>query len=92
MTQNNYKRFNISDTIVALADQAEAAVSGAFSGIEKVREYNQLKVIAAMQSQRLSDTHFSGTTGYGYNDRGREVLDAFMPRPSEQRTPLCATA
>jgi cystathionine beta-lyase family protein involved in aluminum resistance len=76
MTQNSYTRFNISDDIVALADQAEAAVSSAFSGIEKVREFNQLKVIEAMQSQRLSDTHFSGTTGYGYNDRGREVLDA----------------
>ena len=36
---------------------------------------NQLKVIAAMQKNRVSDIHFSGTTGYGYNDLGRETLE-----------------
>lgn len=80
MIQNNYQRFGISDAVVALARQTEAAVAGAFSGIESVREFNQLKVIEAMQLERLSDTHFSGSTGYGYNDRGREVLDAVYAR------------
>ncbi|MCR8842837.1 methionine gamma-lyase family protein [Paenibacillus sp. SC116] len=44
-------------------------------GIEKIAERNQWKVIQAFQKHRVSDYHFAGSTGYGYNDRGREVLD-----------------
>ena len=38
-------------------------------------EYNQMKVIGAMQKARVSDIHFAATTGYGYNDLGRDVLE-----------------
>ncbi len=53
----------------------EQAVSGRFAVLEQIREVNQLKVIAAMQEHRVSDSHFGGSTGYGYDDRGREVLE-----------------
>ena len=43
--------------------------------MDETAEFNQLKVISAMQQNRLSDIHFSGTTGYGYNDLGRETLE-----------------
>jgi cystathionine beta-lyase family protein involved in aluminum resistance len=43
--------------------------------IERVVEQNQLKVLKAFQKHKLSDFHFAGSTGYGYNDRGRELID-----------------
>ena len=74
--RNNFNEFNISPSIINKVKEAEEAVKKSFSHIESIREQNQLKVIRAMQMEKLSDTHFSGTTGYGYNDRGREILDA----------------
>lgn len=71
-----YGEFGIKDSILELAKDTEEAVKEAFGRIEAVREINQLRVIKALQRERLSDTHFSGTTGYGYNDRGREILEA----------------
>jgi len=67
--------FGISEAIIKIAREAENEVEGIFKDIEAVREINQYKVISAMQEHRLSDTHFGGTTGYGYNDKGREALD-----------------
>ena len=72
---NGYGRFGISPDLVERASRIEEAVSGEFARMHRIREENQLKVIAAMQRHRVSDTHFSGSTGYGYNDRGREVLE-----------------
>jgi cystathionine beta-lyase family protein involved in aluminum resistance len=68
--------FGIDEDIIKIADTAEKEIEDIFKGINSIREFNQYKVIKAMQDNRLSDTHFSGTTGYGYGDRGREVLDA----------------
>ncbi len=73
--RNYYNFFEIDSDIIELAERAEETVKTSFYNIDKVKEQNQLKVIRAMQLERLSDTHFSGTTGYGYNDRGREILD-----------------
>ncbi|MGE5614150.1 MAG: aminotransferase class I/II-fold pyridoxal phosphate-dependent enzyme [Bacillota bacterium] len=67
--------FGIDRAIAGMAHEAEDSVREIFKKIDSVREINQYKVIAAMQEHGLSDSHFSGTTGYGYNDRGREVLD-----------------
>jgi len=50
-------------------------ITPVFDRIDSVREYNQYKVIKAMQNNKLSDSHFVGTTGYGYDDKGRDVLD-----------------
>jgi cystathionine beta-lyase family protein involved in aluminum resistance len=71
-----YEKFGISDMLVEKAKQVEIDIQPAFIRINDVKEHNQLKVIAAMQAHKVSDTHFSGSTGYGYNDRGREVLEA----------------
>ncbi|MFT4144312.1 MAG: methionine gamma-lyase family protein, partial [Mobilitalea sp.] len=46
-----------------------------FEVIDRVAEVNQLKVLKAMQDNRLSDVHFAATTGYGYNDMGRDTLE-----------------
>ena len=55
--------------------EMEAALKERFEEIDGTAEYNQLKVIKAMQENRVSDIHFAGTTGYGYNDLGRDTLE-----------------
>ena len=64
-----------SDLTEEKALQAEARVSGEFSRIAAVAARNQRKVIFAMRDARVSDVHFAGSTGYGYNDSGRETLE-----------------
>lgn len=58
-----------------LVEQTELEIRQAFLDIERISEQNQWKVIEAFQNHKVSDFHFAGSTGYGYNDRGREVLD-----------------
>ncbi len=77
-TYHNFlkKSFGIDETIIRIVQSAENEIKDVFKEIELTKEINQYKVIAAMQEHNLSDTHFNGTTGYGYDDRGREILDA----------------
>lgn len=76
-SQNLIKNeFGISDSIIKISNMVEKEIEEIISDIDSIKEYNQIKVIKAMQNNNLSDSHFSGTTGYGYDDRGREVLDA----------------
>lgn len=70
------QNFEVEDRVLELAQEAEKDARKVFEGIENTRQLNQLKVIKAMQDNKLSDSHFNGTTGYGYDDRGREVLDS----------------
>ena len=58
-----------------LAREAEALTEAQMRRIDRIVEHNQEKVIRAFQKYRVSDYHFAGSTGYGYNDRGRETLD-----------------
>ncbi|WP_445670191.1 methionine gamma-lyase family protein [Paenibacillus sp. PL2-23] len=53
----------------------EEKAQGAFRRIDGIAERNQWKVIEAFKRHQVSDFHFAGSTGYGYNDRGREILD-----------------
>jgi len=70
------REFGISESIINISDLAEKEIEEILQGIDYVQQFNQLKVIKAMQKNNVSDSHFAGTTGYGYDDRGREVLDA----------------
>ncbi|NOU85971.1 hypothetical protein GC102_09305 [Paenibacillus sp. LMG 31460] len=63
------------DKVMALMESAERQIESAFRQIEKTIDLNQWKVISAFQKHKVSDYHFASSTGYGYNDRGREVLD-----------------
>lgn len=63
------------DKVIALMESAERQIESAFRQIEKTIDLNQWKVISAFQKHKVSDYHFASSTGYGYNDRGREVLD-----------------
>ncbi|WP_106767788.1 aminotransferase class I/II-fold pyridoxal phosphate-dependent enzyme [Paenibacillus faecalis] len=64
-----------SQDILELSVKAEKKVEEKIREIDRIVDYNQWKVIEAFQRSKVSDFHFAGSTGYGYNDRGREVLD-----------------
>lgn len=57
------------------AETAQNLCRPVFEKIEKVTQYNSMKVLAAFTQNKVSESHFAGSTGYGYDDRGREVLD-----------------
>ncbi|MCD7770488.1 MAG: methionine gamma-lyase family protein [Oscillospiraceae bacterium] len=67
--------FNIDERILKLADEAEAQCSEAFKRIDKIAEYNGMKVLSAFIKNNVSETCLHGTTGYGYDDVGRDTLD-----------------
>ncbi len=69
------ENYGISDEIINMAEKAEAELKPKFDKADSITEYNQYKVLNAMQKNRLSDVHFAGTTGYGYNDLGRDTLE-----------------
>ena len=65
----------ISERVRLLAEQAEAALSEQFSRIDSIAEYNTHRVLAAFREHRVAESYFAGTTGYGYDDLGRDQLD-----------------
>ena len=66
---------DIRPEVFELAAQAEAELSEQFKRIDRIAMANTLKVMAAFQDNKVSDSCFAGTSGYGYGDIGREVLD-----------------
>ncbi|MBQ8397722.1 MAG: methionine gamma-lyase family protein [Clostridia bacterium] len=65
-----------SPKLIALAAEAEQALAGHFARIDATAFTNSSRVLDAFREHRVSDAHFAGTSGYGYDDRGRETLDA----------------
>jgi len=70
--------FDINPKLEALSAQALQTIAPRFAEIERITEHNQQKVLAAFLKHRVSESHFIESTGYGYGDRGREVLEAVM--------------
>ena len=70
-----YRNLGISDKIYDYSNDILEGLKERFDNIDKNAEYNQLKVINAMQKNRVAEMHLSGTTGYGYNDSGRDTLE-----------------
>lgn len=71
-----YDTLGISGEVVLFGKSIEASLKERFATIDDTVEYNQLKVIHAMQQNRVCAEHFNSSTGYGYNDAGRETLEA----------------
>ena len=65
----------IKPQVYEMAARAEERIRSRFAQIDAVAEENTRRVMEAFQDNRVSDSCFAGTTGYGYDDRGREVLD-----------------
>lgn len=64
-----------AEDIIQAAESAEKEIESAVKSLDQIVDKNQWKVIEAFQRHQVSDYHFAGSTGYAYNDRGREVLD-----------------
>lgn len=64
-----------SDRVLTLAREAQSEIQSQFAAIDAVAEYNSRKVLAAFQTHRVAEACFAGTTGYGYDDLGRDLLD-----------------
>ncbi|MEA4816827.1 MAG: methionine gamma-lyase family protein [Lachnospiraceae bacterium] len=77
MKTNEYlkENFNIDEDIISFCHERENEIRHSFDRIDDNAELNQLKVISAMHKNRVSDVHFAATTGYGYNDLGRDTLE-----------------
>lgn len=70
-----YKQLGISEKVLAYGTQIEVGLKERFANIDTIAEYNQLKVIHAMQECRVSESCFHYASGYGYNDEGRDTLE-----------------
>ena len=69
------KQFDIENEVFDFCEKCEKELKENFEQIDNIAYYNQAKVLSAMQKHRLSDAHLNGTTGYGYNDIGRDILE-----------------
>lgn len=70
-----YGDLRLDEDVFNFCNSIEASLEERFAAIDKVAEYNQMKVISAMQKNRVSEGHFAASTGYGYNDDGRDTLE-----------------
>lgn len=70
-----YQQFGIKEDVLHLGNQVLKDIENRFLQIDETAEINQLKVIHAMQKNRVAENHLYGTTGYGYNDSGRDTLE-----------------
>ena len=70
-----YQQMGVSPAVYAYGEEALKRLEARFAEIDKIAEYNQAKVLSAMQKNRVSAQCFAATTGYGYDDVGRDTLE-----------------
>lgn len=75
-TEQLYRELGISGELYQYCDAILKRLEPRFQAIDEVAEYNQLKVLSAMQKNKVCESHFQASTGYGYNDAGRDTLEA----------------
>ena len=78
MNQKNkelYRELHVTEPVLAYGEWILQGLKQRFAEIDERAEYNQMKVLHAMQKNKVSEMHFAATTGYGYNDSGRETLE-----------------
>ncbi|MBQ9927798.1 MAG: methionine gamma-lyase family protein [Lachnospiraceae bacterium] len=76
LSRDMYLKMGISNQVYDFCEAIWQSLEKRFDEIDNISEYNQMKVIEAMQKNRVSEACLLGTTGYGYNDLGRETLEA----------------
>ena len=70
-----YKQLGVSDAVLTFGETILASLRERFDAIDAIAEANQLKVINAMQKNRVAANHFNLSSGYGYDDEGRDTLE-----------------
>lgn len=86
-----HETYHIDMEICRLGSLVEEELSPVFREIDQIRDYNQIKVLNAMQEAGLAERHLFGTTGYGYDDIGRELLDSVYARVFDTEDALVRT-
>ena len=74
------KIYGVNEDIINLYEKAIKDVTNEFNYYDDIREFNQLKVLDALQKERISEAHFTNSSGYGYGDIGRDSLDKVYAR------------
>ena len=74
-TNDIYQALGVSPAVLAYGERVLATLTEQFAAIDANAELGQAKVLAAMQKNRVNATHFAATTGYGYDDEGRDTLE-----------------
>ena len=74
------KTYGFSDKVFDLYERALKDAKEQFGIYDEIREFNQIKVLNAFQEERISDVNFTNSTGYGYDDAGREGIDKLYAR------------
>lgn len=69
------KLFSVSDSVLDIIEKCEEQIAPSFKRVEEIAQINQLKVMKAFYDNRVSETYFAPSTGYGYGDLGRDTLD-----------------
>ena len=70
-----YATGGISEPVLRLGEEVLSSLAPRFERIDRIAEYNQMKVLSAFRKNRVGEMHFQATTGYGYNDSGRDTLE-----------------
>ncbi len=73
--EETYRMLGVGEQVLRLGEEVLKELEPRFRGIDRIAEINQGKVLAAMQKNRVNATHFAATTGYGYDDSGRDTLE-----------------
>ena len=76
MLKEQYLEMGISEKVFNFCENICVELTDRFKKVDEIAEINQLKVLKAMQKNKVSDIHFAASSGYGYNDLGRETLEA----------------
>lgn len=77
---DNFLKYGVSSDTLALASEAEESLKSVYGSIDDIVTYNELKVLDAFRAEKFSDTHMGQTTGYGYDDIGREKIENIFAR------------
>ena len=70
-----YEELGVDGKVYDYAQKVEHGLKTRFEKMDEIAQINQLKVLRAMQKNKVAEAHLSGTTGYGYNDIGREAIE-----------------
>lgn len=87
-TKQMYQNMKIEEQILQFGEDVLKGLKDRFAGIDEVAEYNQLKVVGAMQACRVSEACFQATSGYGYGDLGRDTLEQVYAKVFEAEDAL----
>lgn len=89
MMNEMYRQLGVSPAVYDFGEKILGGLRERFAEIDAAAEYNQCKVLSAMQKNRVNATHFAATTGYGYDDEGWTIWSGCTPTASTRRRRWC---